>query len=376
MLSSIQRIWGVLKKEGVLIRREIFTYGLIVILPLLQVIFFGYVINTDAQNLKTVVVLHDKSILTNDILVAFANTAYFDIVKVTHIDKVGKDALKNGEAIFVITIPSNFTKDVIRGLNPSILLEGDASDPQSVVNGFRATNPLSTIALNKDLKGSLAYLFPKQGPFNIDVHAKYNPAMLATYQTMPGLITSILSLTLIILLALSVVNEFENGTMESLLITPVKPFEIIVGKILPQLLIAVGIFFLILWLSHNLFHVPIYGSIALLLFVTLFFIFSNLALGLLISTISKTPLEAQNLVTAYNLPALLLSGFLFPFYAMPKWAQFIGNIFPNAHYLRITRNVMLKGSTFMEIWHDFLPIVLFLIVITLLAVKFYRKTLD
>lgn len=376
MFFSAQRILGVLKKERILIRREIFTYVIIVLLPLLQVIFFGYVINTDAKHLKTVVVLHDKSIFTNDILVSFANTQYFNIIKVTDSDKDGKDALKTGEAIFVITIPQNFTQDLIRGRNPSILLEGDASDPQSVVNGFRVTNTLSSIALNNDLTGSLSYLFPKQDPFNINVHAAYNPAMLATYQTMPGLLTSILSLTLIILVALSIVNEFEYGTMESLLITPVRPFEIIVGKILPQLLIALGIFFLILFLSHNLFHVPIYGSIFLLAFVTLFFIFANLALGLFISTIAKSPLQAQNLVTAYNLPALLLSGFLFPFYAMPKWAQFIGNIFPNAHYLRITRNVMLKGSTFMDIWHEFLPMVLFLIIVTLLAARFYRKTLD
>lgn len=376
MLFSSQRIWGILKKEGILIRREVFTYVIIVILPLLQVIFFGYVINTDAQNLKTVVVSHDKSILTNDIISAFAQTGYFNVTNITESSIAGTNALKTGKAVFVITIPENFTRELIRGNTPKILLEGDASDPQSVVNGFRATNSLATLALNKDLTGSLNYLYPKRAPFSIDVHAKYNPAMLATYQTMPGLLTSILSLTLIILVALSVVNEFEYGTMESLLITPVKPFEIIVGKILPQLVIALGIFFLTLWLAHNLFHVPIYGSVFLLFFITLFFIFANLALGLFISTVAKSPLQAQNYVTAYNLPALLLSGFLFPFYAMPQWAQAIGNIFPNAHYLRITRNIMLKGSTFTEIWYDFWPIVLFLIAITFLAVRFYRQTLD
>lgn len=376
MHFSPQRLWGMLNKELILIRRQLFTYIMVVILPLIQVVFFGYVINTDAKSLRTIVVLHDRSIFTNDIISAFSNTGYFKVIKVTDDDNQGKMALKNGEAIFVITIPESFSRDLIRNRNPTVLVEGDATDPQSVVNGFRATNSLTQLALNRDLTGALQYLYPKSTPFNIDVHANYNPAMLSTYQTLPGLLTSILSLTLIILVALSIVNEFELGTMESLLITPVKPIEIILGKILPQMIIAIGIFIFTVWLSYGLFDVPIFGNVFILFLVTLPFIFANLSLGLLISAFAKSPLAAQNLVTAYNLPSLLLSGFLFPFYAMPTWAQVIGNIFPNAHYLRMAKNIMLKGATFIEVLPDLWPILLYLFVIVFLTVYFYRETLD
>ena len=297
---------------------------------------------TDAKHLPTVVVTHDESQFTNSILQAFINSGYFNISKVTHNDEEAKKQFNSGKTEFVISIPNDFSRDLILNKKPHILLEGNAIDPVAVNGAFHSTNGIIDYSLKNDLKGQLSYLAPSSATFQIDTHGKYNPTLKSQYHTLPGLIVSILTIALTMITTISITSEYEHGTMESLLITPLKPLEIILGKILPNIVLGYILLFLTLIVSRCLFRVPFEGSLLLLSVALLPFFISNLGIGIAVSTIAKTQFQAANMSNTYTLPALLLSGFLFPFYAMPTWAQWIGNLFPTTHSLRIVSNIMLK----------------------------------
>jgi ABC-2 type transport system permease protein len=370
------RFMAILKKELLLMKRDAITYFLIICIPFAEVILFGYIIKTDAKHLPTIVVATENTPFTNSLIQAFKDTEYFSIKSVTNDPAAAEDLINKNKIQFIIHIPQNFSRDLIRNQQPHILLEGDATDPASIGSAFNAANMLPSKALIRDTQGVLKYLQPGKSSFVVDTHAKYNPATLSQYHTLPGLIVTILTLTLIMLTAISITTEFEFGTMETLLITPLKPLEMILGKIIPQLFIGYCLMILTLFISYFLFHVPFYGSVILLFIVAIPFLIANLGIGIATSTISKTQFQAVNIANTYVLPAILFSGFMFPFYAMPTWAQWVGNLLPSTHFLRITSGIMLKDAGFSDIWPDLWPILIFMVIIIFISFKFYRKTLD
>jgi ABC-2 type transport system permease protein len=370
------RVWSMLNKEFIQIRRDIITYSLLLLIPFLEMLMFGYIINTDAKNLPAIVVNKDFTPFSYTLINAFKNTGYLAITDVIEDSDQAEKLLKQGKVQFIINIPQNFSNDLIREKQPHLLIEGDGSDPVAVNNAFHAATTVASTALNKDLQGSLSYLSSKNVNFVTDVHAKFNPVLIAQYHTLPGLLVTMLTVTLVMLTAVSMTTEYESGTMEVLLITPIKPLEVVIGKIIPHILLGYILFFLTLAVSHWLFHVPFEGSFLLLTITVMPFIICSLGIGLAVSTVSNTQLRAANLANTYTLPSILLTGFMFPFHAMPQWAQTLGEFFPSTHYLRIVLNVMLKGSSFVEIWPDLWPILLFMTIIVFFSLKHYRKTLD
>ncbi|TAL61982.1 MAG: ABC transporter permease [Legionella sp.] len=370
------RFWSILKKEIIQIKRDFGTYIFIILVPFIEVILFGNIINTDAKNLPTVILSHDHSVFSNSLIQGFKNTGYFRIIKQTDVDTDAEKMLRSGEVQFVITIPNNFAEDLIKEKHPHVLVEGDASDPLAIGNAFNAAATLANSVLNQDLKGSLSYLKNQEPLFFIDTHAKYNPLVVAQFHTLPGILAIILTVTLVMLTAISVTTEYDQGTMEMLLITPIKPLEVLIGKIIPNAIFGYIIFVLTLGLSRYGFHVPFEGSFFLLSLCAIPYIISCLGIGLAVSTVSRSQLRAANVANTYILPAILFSGFLFPFYAMPGWAQWIGEVFPPTHFIRITLSIMLKGATFSEVWPNLWPIILFACFIIFISFRYYRKTLD
>jgi ABC-2 type transport system permease protein len=370
------RFWAVLKKEFIQIKRDYITYLFLIGIPFAQVILFGNIINTNAQNLNTVVLTHDNSVFTNSLIQGFKNTGYFKIIRITQQDNETEKMLKSAKTQFIITIPNNFSQDIINNKHPHILIEGDASDPVLVGNAFNAVTTLANTVLNRDLEGILSFLKNKEPLFYVDTHSVYNPAILAQYHTLPGLITIILTVTLVMLTAISLTTEYEQGTMEMILITPCNPLEVILGKIIGYVTLGIILFLLTVSLSFWIFSVPFIGNFFLLILCTIPYLVANLGIGLTISCASRTQLRAANIANTYILPAILFSGFLFPFYAMPIWAQWIGELFPPTHYLRIILEIMLKGATFGEIWPNLWPILLFDLFIIFISLNYFRKTLD
>lgn len=373
---AMLRLWAIIKKEFIQVRRDLNTYIFLIIVPLLQVVLFGYIINTDAKKLPTAVLAYDSSPFTNSILQSFENTGYFSIKKIMHSQKEADALMKRGDIQFIVTFPEHFSHDFVALKRPIVLLEGDGSDPLAVINAFHAAVSMAQTALQFELKGPLQFLSPAQPSFTVETHAKYNPELTALFHTLPGLLMTMLTIIPVMLTAISITSEYELGTMELLLVTPLRPLEVVLGKLIPHIILGYIIFFLTVAIGHWLFEVPFYGSVWLAALITLPLLVSHLGIGLAVSTISKTQFQAGNTANLYFLPAMVLSGFMFPFYAMPQWAQFLGELFPPAHYLRMLSSIMLKGAHFFEIWSDIWPILVFMVVIILVSFRFYRLTLD
>jgi ABC-2 type transport system permease protein len=370
------RFMGILKKEFTIMKRDYVTYIFLIVLPFCQMILFGNIINTDARHLPTIIIDNDHSVFTNSLISGFKNTEYFDIKAVTNDQKEAEKLIKQSKIQFIITIPNHFSRDIIRNEHPHLLVEGDATDPVAVGGAFRAAVNLSDTVLDNDLKGALSYLKKKDPLYVTDIHALYNPSIIAQYHTIPGLLVTILAISLTILTAISITTEFDQSTMEMLFITPIKPIEVVLGKLIPNLVLGVIVFFLTVAVSKLYFKVPFLGSITLLFLCSIPYILTSLAVGLAASTIARTQIRAVNIANAYMLPALLLSGFAFPFYAMPEWAQWLGEVFPPTHFMRIIMQIMLKEATFTDIWTDLWPIILFFTVIIGISLKYYHSTLD
>ncbi|MBN9230072.1 MAG: hypothetical protein BGO90_09615 [Legionella sp. 40-6] len=370
------RLWSMFKKELTVIMRDQRTYVFVLVSPFIQAVLFGLIINNDARNLPTMVIARDQSTFTEQIITAFKNTSYFDIQAISADDRTAEEAMQRGKIKFVINIPPNFTRDLIRGDKPRILLEGDASDPIIISNAFHAASVVQSRALNNLSQGPLDYLQAQSDAFTIDTHAKYNPAVQAKYHTLPGLLATILTVSLALLMAISVTTEYENGTMEMLLITPIYPLEVIIGKLLPNIFLGYILFFLILGSAALLFNVPFNGSLFLLTAAAFPFIIANLSFGIAVSCIAKTQFQASQIAGTYILPAILFSGFLFPRDSMPEWAQWLSNLFPSTYFLQISSGVMIKGAGLFDILPNVLAIILFAFIMIFLSYKFYRKTLD
>jgi ABC-2 type transport system permease protein len=373
---SLARLWAMIVKEFIQMRRDRMTFGMMIGIPLMQLILFGFAINSDPKHLATAVLMADHGPQARTLLYAIRNSGYFEFVSEIDTEAQARDLLTRGEVQFVINIPQSFMRDLLRGDRPTILVEADATDPAATSNAIGSLRTLLGTALLNDLKGPLASLAGTDGPVDLRVHALYNPEGITQYNIVPGLMGVVLTMTMVMITALAITRERERGTMENLLSMPTRPFEVMIGKIIPSILLGYVQVTLILIASHFVFKVPLVGSIPLLLLAALIFIAANLAMGITFSTVAKNQLQAMQMSFFFFLPSLLLSGFMFPFRGMPHWAQSIGEIFPLTHFLRIVRGIMLKGNGLDEIGRQLWQIALFMVIVLAIGVKRYRKTLD
>jgi ABC-2 type transport system permease protein len=371
-----RRFRAIIGKEYIQMRRDRVTFAMMVGIPLLQLILFGYAINSDPKHLPTAVYSADNSVFARTIVWGLRNSSYFDITREAKSEADIQKLLAQGTVQFVVHIPVDFSRKLLRGEKPDLLLEADATDPSAVGYAIAAINLLTTTVLNRDLTGPLVKLRDTSPPFHLVVHQHYNPENNTQYNIVPGLMGVMLTMTMIIITALAITRERERGTMENLLSTPVRPAEVMIGKIVPYITVGYVQIFLILLASKFLFNVPIVGSVPLLLVLALLFIVANLAVGITFSTIGKNQLQAVQMAFFFFLPSLLLSGYMFPFRGMPGWAQDIGEVLPLTHFLRVVRGILLKGNGLVEVAPDLWPIALFLVVMLAIGIKRYRQTLD
>jgi ABC-2 type transport system permease protein len=375
-MFSLGRLLAVIHKEFIQIRRDRATFAMMIGIPLAQLMLFGYAINSDPKHLPTVLVVHEQSEFSRSIVQAMTNSEYFDILS-THSSETEADRLLAlGQAQFAITIPADFSRRLIRGENAQILVEADATDPAGTGNAISALQQMSSSLITHDLKGPLAQLTGSPPPYQIIIHRRYNPDALTAYNIIPGLIGVILTMTMIMSTALGLTREVERGTMENLLATPVRPLEVMIGKITPYIVVGVISMVLVLAAARWLFAVPFVGNLWLLVAVMLLFIAANLVVGITVSSIARNQMQALQLTFFFFLPSILLSGFMFPFRGMPGWAQAIGEILPNTHFMRITRGIMLKGNGLAESWPDLWPLLLFMLLVMGIGLLRFRRTLD
>jgi ABC-2 type transport system permease protein len=373
---SLRRFWAIVVKEFIQMRRDRLTFLMMVSMPLMQLILFGYAINSDPRHLPAAVLLGDHGPQARTLLHAIRNSSYFTFVRELNTEAQGRDAIARGEVQFVISIPEDFTRDLLRGDRPTVLIEADGTDPGAIGNAVGAARVLVNTALQHDLQGPLAFLSAARDPFDLRIHALYNPEGITRYNIVPGLMGVVLTMTMIMITALGITRERERGTMENLLSMPAHPAEVLIGKIIPYILVGYIQVGLILTAAYGLFHVPIVGSLALLLAAAFVFIAANLAMGITFSTMAKNQLQAVQMAYFFFLPSIMLSGFMFPFRGMPRWAQLIAEVLPLTHFLRIVRGILLKGNGIQEISLQLWQIALFAAIVLVIGVKRYRQTLD
>ena len=374
-MFSATRTWAVLVKEFVQLTRDRLTYAMILAMPIVQLLLFGYAINDDPRHLPTAVLVQDNSSFARSILSSLQHSSYFDIAIEARTQAELDRAFARGEAQFAVVIPADFTRRVVRGDGAQLLVEADAADPSAAANALAALANLPQQALARDLDGPLA-LRRDQPPFEVVVHRRYNPESITAYNIVPGLLGTILSLTLVMMTSLGMARERERGTMESLLATPARPLEVMIGKLAPYVLVGLVQAAFILILARLLFHVPMTGGRDALAVGLVLFIVGSLALGFLISTVAKTQLQAMQMSFFYILPSILLSGFMFPFRGMPDWAQALGTVIPVTHFLRVVRGSLLKGVGIPDAWPSLFALTVFVLAVSTLALLRYRTTLD
>ena len=373
---SLSRWLGIVGKEFIQLKRDRLTFGMIVGIPVIQLILFGFAINSDPKHLPTMLLDVDRSEFSRSIAAALANSSYFDFVGEVKSEEEADRALAAGRTQFIVTIPAGFSRALVRGERPAVLVEADATDPTATGNAVAALRQLSDLALVHDLTGPLAGLAAKPGAYEMVVHARYNPEAVAQYNIVPGLMGVILTMTMVLMTGLAITREQERGTMENLLSTPATALEVMTGKIVPYVMIGVIQVTLVLTLARLIFNVPMIGNIGMLYLAVLLFIAANLTLGLTFSSLARNQLQAMQMTFFFFLPSILLSGFMFPFRGMPGWAQAIGEALPITHFLRIIRGVMLKGNGMAEVLPETWPIVAFMVIVMLIGLRSFRSTLD
>ena len=375
-LFSWGRFMAVLVKEFIQMRRDRLTFAMMVGIPLIQLVLFGFAINTDPKHLPTALVMADQSVYSRSILAALSNSSYFQLVEVVKSEDEAAHLLAEGDVQFVVNIPEGFARSLVRGERPALLIEADATDPAATSNAIAALSTIGQSVLARDLGGALGKLQSGPAPFDVRIHRSYNPEGITQYNIVPGLMGVILTMTMIMMTGLAMTRERERGTMEALLATPVRPLEVMIGKIIPYILVGYIQVALILVVSYFVFNVPMQGSLILLLACVLVFMLANLSVGMLFSTIAKNQMQAMQMTFFFFLPSMLLSGFMFPFRGMPQWAQHVGDVLPLTHFLRIVRGVLLKGNGMPDTLPHLGPLLLFMLAVILLGLKRYRKTLD
>ena len=369
-----RRLWAMVLKEFIQMRRDRLTFATMLAIPILQLVLFGYAINTDPKNLPTAVLARDQGPLTRSLVSAVRNTGYFDIAYEVRDPRKLDALISSGKVQFGIEIPADFERDVRRGERPYVLVIADASDPSATSGAITALQGIIDSALTRELRGPTTTR--DQSAFQLRVHRRYNPEGETQLNIVPGLLGVILTMTMMLFTALAVTREIERGTMENLLSMPIKPVEIMLGKILPFVAVGFIQMAIILLASRYLFHVPVVGSLGLLIALTTLFAAANLAVGYTFSTIARNQLQAVQMTFMFFLPNLLLSGFMFPFRGMPEWAQAVGEVLPLTHFMRIARGIMLKGNTVADMQIDVAALVIFMLAAMGVALLRFRRTLD
>ena len=382
---SFSRIQAILIKELIQMKRDRLTFAMLLMIPIMQLVLFGFVINNHPKHLPTAIYLQENTEITRSIINNMAQSDYFDIVNdVNTLNAYRGDTplqdtrslLQSGRVNFVLTIPSGFSKAWVRGEKPSLLLEADATDPAAAAMAVAQIKPIVDRTLADIQIGSLDYLKPKPSSITTLVPNKYNPEGISQFNIVPGLLGVILTMTMVMITSIAMTREAERGTMENLLAMPSKPLEVMIGKITPYVLMGLVQTMIILLASNMLFHLPFVGSGSTFGLGVGLFILVNLAIGFTFSTIAKSQMQAMQLTFFFFLPSMLLSGFMFPFQGMPKWAQYLGEILPLTHFLRIVRGIMLKGTSLSLLSNEFLALLAILIIVGIIAMLRYRQTLD
>ena len=379
---SLVRWWSVVLKEFLQLRRDRVTFAMMIGIPIMQLILFGFAINADPRHLLTGVIAADQSEFTRSFLASMRNSDYFDLATTLTDETAGREALSKGQLQFVVSIPPDFTRKLVRGEKPSLLVEADATDPAATGLAVASLSQLVQGVVSKDMKGALSSLAGGSGtngaapPFDVRIHKLYNPEGITQYNIIPGLMGTILTMTMVMMTGLAMTRERERGTMENLLATPVHPLEVMTGKIVPYISIGLVQVTIILLMAFFVFHVPFVGSVWMVYVSALLFIVASLTVGITLSSLAQNQLQATQLTFFYFLPNILLSGFMFPFVGMPKWAQVIGNLLPMTYFNRLTRGILLKGNGWFELWPSIWPLMVFTVVVLGVALRFYRKTLD
>jgi ABC-2 type transport system permease protein len=373
---SVSRWWSIVLKEFLQLKRDRVTFAMIVGLPIIQLTLFGYAINTDPKHLATAVVVGEDSPFTRSFIAGMKNSDYFDVIETLPDEASARHALARGSVQFVLSIPVDFSRRLLRGERPSLLVEADATDPTAINTALAALPGLIAPVAAKDLTGPLAHLNGAPDAFDVQVHRLYNPEGITQYNVVPGLMGVILTITMVMMTGLAITRERERGTMENLLATPVLPIEVMTGKIVPYVAIGLVQATIIVLAARFVFDVPFAGSLVALYLSALLFIGANLTVGITLSSLAQNQLQAMQLTVFYFLPSLLLSGFMFPFAGMPRWAQWIGNLLPLTYFNRLVRGILLKGNGWIDLWPSVWPLAVFMVFVMAIAVRFYRRTLD
>ncbi len=373
---TLHRFWAIVLKEFIQMKRDRVTFAMMVGIPLMQLMLFGFAINADPKHLPTAIRAADQGPFARTFVAALRNSDYFNLTREAATEEETRELLQLGDVQFVINIPADFSRRILRGERPTVLIEADASDPAATGPAIAAARTIAATAFTRDLPGPLARLRGTESPVAFSLHAQYNPENITQYNVVPGLMGVVLTMTMVVITALAITRERERGTMENLLATPVRPFEVMVGKILPYIAVGYIQVTLILIAARFIFGVPMVGNLALVYAVALLFIAANLSVGITFSTLAQNQLQAVQMAFFFFLPSILLSGFMFPFRGMPEWAQWVGSCLPNTHFLRIVRGILLKGNGPLEIAPEIWPLLLFLVVAMTIGVKRYRQTLD
>lgn len=373
---SIHRFFAIIRKEFIQMRRDRLTFAMMFGIPIIQLILFGYAINTDPKHLPMAILSTDNSQFVRSFAHALEQSQYFTVVDQFEHEEEARQALARGDVQFVLSLPSDFSQRLVRGERPPMLLEVDATDPSAVSSAVQVVNEVARSAFDRDLEGPLQKFTAQPGPAELRIHLMYNPDRLTQYNIVPGLMGVVLTMTMVVITALAVTRERERGTMESLLATPAIPIEVMTGKIIPYIVVGYVQVTVILLAARVLFQVPMVGNLGLLYLGALCFIAATLAVGITISTLATNQLQAMQMSFFFFLPSLLLSGFMFPFRGMPEWAQTLGQMLPLTHFLRVLRGILLKGNGFADVWPDLWPILAFGVVVMAFGAMRYRRTLD
>ncbi len=376
MNFSFARFVAVLAKEFIQMRRDRVTFAMMVGVPIMQLLLFGFAINADPHHLPALIEMDDASPLARSVLSGMKESDYFDFRGIVTSPAEGDKALRDGTANFVVVIPNGFERDALRGLSPQVLLSADASDPSASGAAVAAMSGIVAQAEADTLVGALRPAISAAPPVTVTIHKQFNPEGRTALNIVPGLLAIIMAMTMVLITAVAIVRETERGTMETLIATPVRPLEVLLGKITPYVLVGYVQTLVFLLAGRYVFNVPFLGEKFAFFLGFNLYIVTNLALGFLISTLSRNQMQAMQLSFFTLLPQILLSGFMFPFAGMPKWAQALGTALPATHFLRLTRKIMLKGAGLADVTGNIMGIVVIMLVIVALALARYRQTLD
>jgi len=376
MGSRWARFVALMAKEFIQMRRDRMTFAMMLGIPILQLILFGFAINNDPKGLPAAIYTEEDTHLTRAILSGFTVSQYYQFDYQVADMHSAERLIKKGDVAFVISIPAGFSRDLIKGLKPQLMILADASDPAVSSNALAQAEQIINQALRHDLQGKLAPLRASPGPVDVVVHRKFNPESITQYNIVPGLLGVILTMTSVMITAMAMTRERERGNLENILAMPAEPIEVMLGKIMPYVMVGAVQTLIIIIAAKVVFDVPFVGQPSLLLGGVTLFIIANLCLGFTFSTIARSQMQAMQLTFFFFLPSILLSGFMFPYWGMPGWAQLLGEGLPLTHFLRIVRGVMLKGAEWQHLATEFYAIILFTLVAGGLAILRYQRTLD